>query len=81
MTVTEVERLSRMLTEMRVESSAQFARLDERLSAVPQLTARVTVLEQSSSAVGRFTWADVFRVAAAGAAIVSMLYVATHWNG
>ena len=79
MTVSEVERLSRMLTEMRVESAAQFARLDERLSAVPELITRVHALEQSDSRAGRFTWADVFRVGAAGAALIAGAYTITHW--
>lgn len=96
MTTTEVERLSRMLTDMRVENAGQFATLHERLSAVPQLTARVTLLEQAppipdlsdrvtlleqaSNSAGRFTWSDVFRAIAAGAALLAGAYTVTHWG-
>lgn len=69
MTQSEIDRLSRILTDMRVESSAQFARLDERLNAVPDLVVRVAALEKGS----RFTWADVFRVVAAVAAAMVVL--------
>lgn len=73
MTVPEIDRLSRILTDMRVESAAQFARLDERLNAVPDLVVRVAALEKGTS--GRVAWADVFKVIAAGAALVA-IYVA-----
>lgn len=72
MTTSEIDRLSRILTEMRIESAAQFARLEERLSVVPGLTARVVALEKLCSQSGRFTWADVFKVVAAVAAIVAI---------
>jgi hypothetical protein len=72
MTTSEIDRLSRILTDMRVESAAQFARLDERLNAVPDLVARVSALEKVCAASGRFSWADVFKVVAAIAAIVAI---------
>jgi hypothetical protein len=80
MTTSEIDRLSRILTDMRVESAAQFARLDERLNAVPDLAKRVAVLEQFCQRTGRFTWADVFKVVAAIAAIVAIYtsLVGTH---
>jgi len=71
-TTSEIDRLSRILTEMRIESAAQFARLEERLSVVPSLTARVVALEKICNESGRFTWADVFKVVAAVAAIVAI---------
>ena len=72
MTTSEIDRLSRILTDMRIESAAQFARLDERLNVVPGLSARVDALEAYCSRAGRFTWADVFKVAAAAAALVGI---------
>lgn len=47
MTTTEVERLSRILTDMRIENASQFATLHAALSAIPNLEGRVTVLEQA----------------------------------
>lgn len=70
MTTSEIDRLSRILTDMRVESAAQFARLDERLNAVPDLVSRVSKLEDAFSRVGKFDWLDVFRAAGAAAAVV-----------
>jgi hypothetical protein len=72
MTASEIDRLSRILTEMRIESAAQFARLEERLNAVPDLAARVNALEKVCATSGRFTWSDVFKVTAAIAAIVAI---------
>jgi len=76
MTTSEIDRLSRILTDMRVESAAQFARLDERLNTVPSLVGRVERLESRVAVLGRFTWADVFKAAGAAAAVVG-LYHAT----
>lgn len=70
MTTSEIDRLSRILTDMRVESAAQFARLEERLNAVPELQVRVTALEKLCNQAGKFSWADVFRAAGAAAAVV-----------
>lgn len=79
MTTSEIDRLSRILTDMRVESSAQFARLDERLNAVPALIVRVGDNEKEIAAVklqqqraGRFTWSDVFKGVAALAAALAV---------
>lgn len=72
MTINEIDRLSRILTDMRIESAAQFARLDERLSEVPGLKLRVAELEKQSAQAGRFTWPDVFKVVAAVAALVAI---------
>jgi len=69
MTQNEIDRISSILTDMRIESSAQFARLDERLNVVPDLCNRVAALEKGS----RFSWTDVFRVAAALAALVVVI--------
>lgn len=76
MTTSEIDRLSRILTDMRVESASQFARLDERLNAVPDLVIRVTALEKGA----RFTWHDVFKVTAALAAAVVVLSEIKGWG-
>jgi hypothetical protein len=76
MTTSEIDRLSRILTDMRVESAAQFARLDERLNAVPGLVGRVDRIEAKIATLGRFTWTDVFKATGAAAAVVG-LYHAT----
>jgi len=73
-TTSEIDRLSRILTDMRVESAAQFARLDERLNAVPNLVGRVDRIEAKVATMGRFTWADVFKAAAAAAAVVGLYH-------
>jgi hypothetical protein len=72
MTTSEIDRLSRILTDMRIESAAQFARLDERLNVVPNLVERVATLESYCARSGRFTWPDVFKVVAALGVLVAM---------
>lgn len=62
MTATEIDRLSRILTDMRIDSAAQFAILNERLSVVPGLVLRVDSLEKQCAQAGRFTWGDVLKV-------------------
>jgi hypothetical protein len=74
MTTSEIDRLSRILTDMRVESAAQFARLDERLNVVPDLARRIADLERRAATMGRFTWADVFKAAGAAAAVVAVYH-------
>lgn len=70
MTTSEIDRLSRILTDMRVESAAQFARLDERLNAVPDLVVRVAALEKGASS--RVAWSDVFKVVGAVGVLVAI---------
>lgn len=80
MTTSEVERLSRMLIEMRVESASQFATLHEQLKCVPGLIERVSTLEQKAASNGRFSWSDVFKLVATGAALITAAYTITHWG-
>lgn len=83
MTTSEIDRLSRILTDMRVESAGQFARLDERLKAVPDLLIRVAALEakssQSAAQSGRVAWSDMAKLVAAAGAVVALIYTVTHW--
>ena len=96
MTTTEVERLSRMLTDMRVENAAQFATLHAALATVSdiakrvaeleklprvdsELPQRVSALEGRVNNVGKFTWADVFKISAAASAAVAVVFTLTHW--
>lgn len=72
MTISEIDRLSRILTDMRIESAAQFARLDERLNVVPDLCTRVSALEAYCARSGRFAWSDVFKAVAAVSAAVAI---------
>jgi hypothetical protein len=74
MTTSELDRLSRILTDMRVESAAQFARLNERMNVVPELSRRITELESRCATMGRFTWSDVFKAAGAAAAVVAIYH-------
>lgn len=62
MTTSEIDRLSRILTDMRVDSAAQFAILNERLSVVPGLVLRVDALEKHHAQSGRISWGDVLKV-------------------
>ena len=72
MTATEIDRLSRILTDMRIDSAAQFAILNERLSVVPGLVLRVDALEKRSDQSGRFTWSDVLKVVTAVGVLVGI---------
>lgn len=72
MTTSEIDRLSRILTDMRVESAASFARIDERLNTVPNLVERVGVIEKQQAQTGRFGWAEVFKAAGAATAVVAL---------
>ena len=81
MTTSEIDRLSRILTDMRVESAGQFARLDERLNVVPQLASRVARLEETVARQGRFSWGDALKFttaisAACGVAITIIQVIA-----
>ncbi len=72
MTTSEIDRISRILTDMRIDSAAQFARLEERLSIVPALVLRVDALEKQTAQAGRFTWSDVLKVTTAVGVIVGI---------
>lgn len=72
MTISEIDRISRILTDMRIDSAAQFARLEERLSSVPDLALRVVALEKQGAQAGRFSWSDVFKVVTAVGVIVGI---------
>ena len=47
MTTSEIERLARMLTDMRVQSAADFATVREQLKNIGSLADRVVALEQA----------------------------------
>lgn len=80
MTTSEVERLSRMLTEMRIESAAQFATVHAHLENMQGLSVRMSALEAANASNGKFTWSDVFKFIAAGATLLAAAYTLTHWG-
>lgn len=84
MSPTEVDRLSRLLNEMRVEAAREFATLSTKLEGildvVPALVLRVEKLERHDAKAGRFTWGDIGKFTVAVGAAVSALYFATHWG-
>jgi hypothetical protein len=47
MTDSEVERLSRMLTDMRIQSAREFATIEAQLKNISSLESRVVSLEQA----------------------------------
>lgn len=68
MTVNEIDRVMRLLTDMRVDQADRFARIEERLAASSGLPARVDRLEEQCSQIGRFNMGDVYRFVGAVAA-------------
>lgn len=83
MTPTEGERLSRQLTDMRVEAASEFATIRTQLKVLPDLLTRVHVLELAGASheagSGKFTWGDVAKFLTAVAALISAAYIVTHW--
>lgn len=66
MTDNEVDRLSRQLTDVRIQIAGEFATIKAELASI-----------KSNS--GKFTWADVLKVVVAIAAVVPAVYALKHW--
>lgn len=66
MSPTEVDRLSRQLTEVRVQIAREFATMNAEIQAI-------------KNSAGKFTWSDVMKFATGIGALVSAAYIVTHW--
>jgi len=76
MTTSEIDRVMRLLTEMRVDQADRFARIEERIKSASELPVRVKVLEDKCAAIGKFGMGDVYRfigAVAASAATASLI--------
>ncbi len=82
MTTTEVDRLLRQLTEMRVEAADKFARLEtkvdahsEIVAAVRDLEARIDKTQAKLERVGKFSFTDLYPAIAAAAAAATLVTI------
>lgn len=66
MSPTEVDRLSKQLTDVRIQIAGEFATIKAEIRAI-------------KSDHGRFSWSDVTKFLTAIGALVAAAYTVTHW--